>query len=648
MAVPAQVDEVHRVVSTAFDAAFHRAVYPDLADPSQDPLKHYVLTGWREGRDPAPWFSTEAYLEAHPDVARSGAEPFFHFLTRGRAEGREVRASAHAEAWLTGTLGAPAPWSLEALLATAPKARPRPVFNATADRAVVEPEFDAEWYLAHNPDIAAAGTDPLHHFLITGWHEGRDPSPRFSVRDYLELYPDVAQAEVNPFVHYLTAGRAEGRIGRHELGFRYDVIARQTPVEARLEAAIRASAAAPTGAAEALARAIADTGARLADLHVTFSHDDPTASIGGMQLCLRREGARFAALGVDHLHLHPAKPWPMVRAAGEPGPLGVLLNGRRLGVYSAAAVAEALGRAGGRGRGRRSFAIHSLLGHDPDETAALLRGLGMTRGFFWLHDFASLCAGYHLLRNDVEDCAAPPPDSAACGICAYGPWRGRHLAAHRRLFEALEITVVAPSETTLAFWRAGWDHPVAGEVVLPHARLVDRGPAPPARKSGPFRVAYLGMPTPLKGWPIFRELAQRFEGDRRYAFTHLGGQADPAAPATFRRAVASEDDPHAMHAALEAVQPDAALVWPLCRETFSFTAYEAAAAGAAVITGPDSGNVAAFVAETGLGQVLQSEAALMEAFESGSIRTLARRRREARLHDLSFSGMTADLVEAMA
>ena len=79
--------------------------------------------------------------------------------------------------------------------------------------------------------------------------------------------------------------------------------------------------------------------------------------------------------------------------------------------------------------GKRSFAIHSLLGHAAGETADIVAAAGLKAGYFWLHDFASLCAGFHLLRNDVEDCSAPPPESAACGICV--PVRGaRGVAEH--------------------------------------------------------------------------------------------------------------------------------------------------------------------------------------------------------------------------
>ncbi len=99
-----------------------------------------------------------------------------------------------------------------------------------------------------------------------------------------------------------------------------------------------------------------------------------------------------------------------------------------------------------------------------------------------------------------------------------------------------------------------------------------------------------------------------------------------------------------MQETLEALQADAALIWPLCRETFSFTAYEAAAAGAAVLTGPDSGNVAAFAADPTFGRVLADEHALAAAFASGDILAVGRTQRKAMLYDLSYSGMTGDLV----
>ena len=248
-----------------------------------------------------------------------------------------------------------------------------------------------------------------------------------------------------------------------------------------------------------------------------------------------------------------------------------------------------------------------------------------------------------MMGNAVEACDAPTTKSPACRLCVHGQARARHLAAHARLFERLSLTVAAPAQATLDFWRAHTGLAAAGAVVAPHARLMDRGPAPAAPEDRPFRLAFLGMPVALKGWPVFRDLAQRFADDPRYEFHHLGGRSDPAAPALFQAVSAGEEAPDAMQAAMEALQADAALIWPLCRETFSFTAYEAAAAGAAIVTGPDSGNVAAFAAE-GHGQVLRDEAALHAAFETGEILELSRNRRGARLYRLEYGGLTADLV----
>ena len=153
------------------------------------------------------------------------------------------------------------------------------------------------------------------------------------------------------------------------------------------------------------------------------------------------------------------------------------------------------------------------------------------------------------------------------------------------------------------------------------------------------------MPSPLKGWPIFRELAMSLAQDPRYDFLHLGGRPDPGVPATFHAVMATGDQPRAMLEAVKALEVDVAVIWPLCRETFSFTAYEAVAGGAMVVTGPDSGNVAAFAAGRGRGRVLADVTALMDAFETGGICALARSKRVVRHYDMIYGDMSRSLVD---
>jgi glycosyltransferase involved in cell wall biosynthesis len=71
--------------------------------------------------------------------------------------------------------------------------------------------FDRDWYLECNPDVRAAGIDPLLHYLKSGAAEGRDPNPLFDSDWYVERNPDVRAAGMNPLVHYLKRGAAAGR-----------------------------------------------------------------------------------------------------------------------------------------------------------------------------------------------------------------------------------------------------------------------------------------------------------------------------------------------------------------------------------------------------------------------------------------------------
>lgn len=645
MAAEASHDHAYRVLAAAFDASFYRLAYPDVAQQGGEPLRHYVEAGWRERRDPAPWFCANAYLAAHPDV--EGLDPFQHYLERGWREGRSISPSPYAldHVWLKADAGHSPQWRLDP-----PRPRPRPAPpppvpgpGLAEARALVEPEFDPDYYLWLNKDVAESGADPLEHFLGMGWREGRDPCRGFSVNDYLELNPDVAAAGMNPFVHWLMAGRAEGRTPGYDLGFRHQVINRLQPLGDRIGAAAQRAAKVSRDPPEVLAAALAARRSSRGDLHITFSHDDYVANVGGVQLCLKREDAAMAALGRDHLHLFPATHWPIVRDGETPVALGVLINGRLVGAFDAATVVAALSPAAPGAQ--RSFAIHNMLGHHPDEVIAILRAAGLSRGFLWLHDFTSLCAGYHLMRNEVADCGAPPADSQSCSLCVFGEGRAGHVAAHEALFRALDLTVAAPSRSVYDLWRARTTAPAdQPHVIAPLATLVPRA-GPAATRDGPLRVAFLGMPGPHKGWPAFQDLAETFAGDDRYEFWHLASRPVKEARLAFQEVSVTLETPRAMLDALETLQIDVAVLWSLCRETFSFAAHEVVASGAVILTRPDSGNIAAFVAEGGHGRVLSDEAELSALFASGAVLDLARRVRAPQHYDLALSALTADLLE---
>lgn len=90
---------------------------------------------------------------------------------------------------------------------------PPPGVASAEDRDLVVNSglFDPAWYLAHNPEVAEAGLDPVDHYILVGGHAGRSAGPDFDDAWYLAAYPDIGQAGAHPLLHYLRFGRQEGR-----------------------------------------------------------------------------------------------------------------------------------------------------------------------------------------------------------------------------------------------------------------------------------------------------------------------------------------------------------------------------------------------------------------------------------------------------
>jgi GT2 family glycosyltransferase/glycosyltransferase involved in cell wall biosynthesis len=61
--------------------------------------------------------------------------------------------------------------------------------------------FDKDFYLSTYRDVAAAGADPLAHFMTHGWREGRNPSAGFHTLYYRDRNPSCGRDE-NPLAHY--------------------------------------------------------------------------------------------------------------------------------------------------------------------------------------------------------------------------------------------------------------------------------------------------------------------------------------------------------------------------------------------------------------------------------------------------------------
>jgi O-antigen biosynthesis protein len=122
---------VHLIRNTGlFDEVHYRIQNPDVLEPGQDPISHYVVSGDREGRSPLPFFDPVHYRACAGRVIPRLFNTLLHYSFVGRYEGYST-----------------------------------------------SPCFDTAYYLTHNRDVAYSGMDPLLHFTRWGWKEGRCPSP---------------------------------------------------------------------------------------------------------------------------------------------------------------------------------------------------------------------------------------------------------------------------------------------------------------------------------------------------------------------------------------------------------------------------------------------------------------------------------------
>ncbi|HEY0206113.1 MAG TPA: hypothetical protein VGC15_18400 [Acetobacteraceae bacterium] len=502
--------------------------------------------------------------------------------------------------------------------------------------------FDAGFYLDRNPDVRAAGVDPLPHYAVTGAFEGRDPNRWFDSRAYILANPDVDAMALNPLWHYLVQGRAQGRPPRH-----VHAAERAAQQQARsLAPDYPPSQPLACLMPESLRSALEARLTSAAGVTLAISHDRYTHSVGGVQILVSDEQLAFNARGQAYLHIAPRTPrlslapgndMPGNDISGDEAPfyLHATLDGAYVGTTTYADLASVLAGLRPRLPNERRLVMHCLLGHKAGAMALLHQAMRPQAAVFWVNDYESICPGYNLLRNDVEFCGAPPVGSFACRVCVHGPHRAAHVQQFEALFAAVPLHVVAPSAAALAVWQSGAHLPHLSAAVHEYAAVTPLpapdppagpeagagpGPSPiaPAR-AAPVRVAFAGFAMAHKGWPTFAALAARLQGSAEHRLFHFAAaRAEPPLPGV--ETVLARVAPGARGAMTESLLAYGIQLvlllspWP---ETFCLVAYEALAAGADLIVLRDGGNLPDLVLRTGRGVVAADAEAVLDFFLHG-------------------------------
>jgi len=135
------------------DNKWYLATYPDVEAAGADPLSHYCIYGWKEGRQPNFYFDPQWYCTHYPALHTGGRNPLCDYVVRGEKEG----------AW------------------------PSPLFNTN-------------WYRTQHE--LSVEESPLRHYLH--WYASGlvSPLPEFDVVEYCHSHPDILAAGMDPFEQY--------------------------------------------------------------------------------------------------------------------------------------------------------------------------------------------------------------------------------------------------------------------------------------------------------------------------------------------------------------------------------------------------------------------------------------------------------------
>ena len=182
--------------SGLFDGSWFLARNPDLKDSSHAALVHWHRYGWQEDRWPNPYFDPRYYKAHNPECS---GDPLLHYIREGEASGS--RPVLHFDpVWYRTHHSVPAG---ELCLAHFLRHR-------YSGKVSPVPEFDSAFYLRENPDVAEAGLDPVEHYLVRGYSEGRAPCPGFDPRRW-----SGGNLDTNPLLGLLRwreQSRLDGRI----------------------------------------------------------------------------------------------------------------------------------------------------------------------------------------------------------------------------------------------------------------------------------------------------------------------------------------------------------------------------------------------------------------------------------------------------
>ena len=237
-----------------------------------------------------------------------------------------------------------------------------------------------------------------------------------------------------------------------------------------------------------------------------------------------------------------------------------------------------------------------------------------------MHDMYFACPSIFFRFNNKDYCGAAEDtfSDALCQKCSFGSELETHRSYFSKLFQ-LADKIIYPSNLIENVLNKYYAEDVTGNLLFKeHQSFSQRNEIPVKTRQNKLNLAYLGYESPLKGWDVFKKLANQQALQAQYNFYHLGGKEDAKNDAIKVRTYSFQQD--GVHAATDCLLKndiDLVVLWSLIPESYSYTLHEAYAAGIPVITHKNSGNIAYKIKQGDIyGLVLNSEDELLEFLSS--------------------------------
>jgi hypothetical protein len=197
-----EVDVEMRAIASSnlFDPSFYLIEGPDVQQANLDPIFHFCVYGWREGRRPNLYFDPLWYRDRYLGGPRSQLNPLAHYIGVGESAG--CRPICFFD---------PLWYKTAYALAYSESALRHYLAHRRSQRFAPNAHFDLEFYLARYGAEIGPNRDPFAHLLRCGADRDLDPSPTFDSAAYRRVLgpnplapSSSAASERNiPFIRYL-------------------------------------------------------------------------------------------------------------------------------------------------------------------------------------------------------------------------------------------------------------------------------------------------------------------------------------------------------------------------------------------------------------------------------------------------------------